>query len=101
MAWLPGVSGCVHTETLGPSHFPFQVQLFSEDRTVRLWDVATGQMRSTFTDHTSKVSSVKFSPDGRRVASATGDVWEGYVWEQIDRPGEVKIWDVHSLQVAQ
>jgi WD40 repeat protein len=73
----------------------------SEDRTVRLWDVATGRLRSTFTEHTGKVSSVKFSPDSRRVASATGDVWEGYVWEQIARPGEVKIWDVHSLQVAQ
>src|SRR5262245_15302721 len=28
MAWLPGVSGCVSTEILGPSLFPFHVQLF-------------------------------------------------------------------------
>jgi WD40 repeat protein len=66
----------------------------SEDQTVRLWDTATGRWHSTFSGHTSGVSRVTFSPDGRRIASTSG------TWKDWGRPAEVVIWDVHSLQVA-
>ena len=42
----------------------------SADRTVRLWDTATGAHQQTLEGHNSSVNSVAFSPDGRTVASA-------------------------------
>ncbi|WP_307822008.1 nSTAND1 domain-containing NTPase [Streptomyces coffeae] len=60
------------------------LHLTSEDRTVRVWDVATGKTRATLTGppgHTHGVSKVAFSPDGRSVAVG-------------DREGTVRVRDV-------
>src|SRR2546422_3171525 len=53
------------------------------DRTVRIWDAATGQEIATFVGHTATVTGVAFSPDGQRLASASD---------------QVKIWDVATGQ---
>src|SRR2546430_6685344 len=45
----------------------------SWDRTVRLWDSATGAARLTLEGHSISVWAVAFSPDGKLVASASGD----------------------------
>ena len=45
----------------------------SVDRTVRLWDVETGACVKTLEGHGREVWSVCFSPDGRRLASGSGD----------------------------
>ena len=45
----------------------------SNDKTVRLWDAATGSCRSTLEGHSGSVSHVAFSPDGQLVASASSD----------------------------
>jgi WD domain, G-beta repeat len=57
-----------------------QVASGSEDSTVRVWDMQTGQCVHTFEGHLDGVSSVVFSPDGSRVASGSYDktvrVWD-------------------------
>jgi Tol biopolymer transport system component len=43
------------------------------DNSVRLWDVATGQMTAELAGHKNRVTFLSFSPDGRRLASASQD----------------------------
>ncbi|KAJ5293570.1 hypothetical protein N7508_008391 [Penicillium antarcticum] len=45
----------------------------SYDKTVRLWDVATGDLCQIFKGHSYLVTSVAFSLDGRRLASSSFD----------------------------
>jgi WD40 repeat protein len=44
-----------------------------DDRTVRVWDAATGQVAAVFKGHTDLVMDVAFSPDGTRLATASYD----------------------------
>ena len=55
------------------------------DETVRLWDVASGQEKTTLQGHIGSVESVSFSPDGTTLASGGADE-------------TVRLWDVASGQ---
>jgi WD40 repeat protein len=55
------------------------------DRTIKVWDTASGQMLRTLNGHTSRVNSVAFSPDGSRLVSASEDQ-------------TIKVWDTASGQ---
>ena len=44
-----------------------------DDKTVRLWDPATGKRRRTLTGHTGRIWGVAFSPDGQTLASVGVD----------------------------
>jgi predicted Ser/Thr protein kinase len=55
----------------------------SKDRTVRLWDLATGAELKTFRGHGRTVTGVLFSPDGRRAYSGSLDQ-------------TVRIWDLET-----
>jgi WD40 repeat protein len=45
----------------------------SEDKTIRLWDLVTGKPMQVFEGHTSEVTGVAFSVDGRKVLSGSAD----------------------------
>ena len=60
----------------------------SSDGTVRLWNVASGQLVKTL-EHTDYVTSVAFSPDGTTLASASAS-----------GNGTVRLWNVASGQLV-
>ena len=45
----------------------------SYDRTLRLWDAATGECLMTLRGHDDRVRACAFAPDGKRIASASYD----------------------------
>jgi WD40 repeat protein len=98
----------------------------SLDRSVRVWDVATGERLAVLTGHTDEVFAVAFHPDGKRLATAGRDraiwLWDpatreemarlqghsSYVWSLAFSPdgktlvsgsgdGTVRLWDTEPL----
>jgi eukaryotic-like serine/threonine-protein kinase len=45
----------------------------SADKTARIWDAETGQLRVTLSGHTHDVNCVEFSPDGKTLATGSED----------------------------
>jgi WD40 repeat protein/basic membrane lipoprotein Med (substrate-binding protein (PBP1-ABC) superfamily)/DNA-binding SARP family transcriptional activator len=52
----------------------------SDDTTVRIWDIASGQTDLVLENHTDWVNDVAFSPDGTRLATGSDD-WLAIVWD--------------------
>jgi WD40 repeat protein len=66
-----------------------QVVSGSYDKTVRLWDAATGAALQRLEGHSSSVTSVAFSPDGRQVVSGSHDetmrLWDAATGAALQR----------------
>jgi WD40 repeat protein len=52
----------------------------SNDETLRVWELGTGETKTTLQGHTNSVNAVAVTPDGRHVVSGSGDntlrVWD-------------------------
>jgi hypothetical protein len=59
----------------------------SWDKTVRLWDAATGKEIRSLSGHSAHVNSVAFSPDGTRIASGSLDntvrLWDAGTGKEV------------------
>lgn len=57
----------------------------SLDQTIKLWDLATGKLLETITEHSGAVTCVTFSRDGQTLASSSANP-----------DGTIKLWDVNT-----
>ncbi|MFO0045058.1 MAG: WD40 repeat domain-containing protein, partial [Armatimonadota bacterium] len=80
---FPEIIGHTHGEVKSVAVSPDSLTLASgsDDCTIKLWGVASGELMATLEGHTGRVNSVAFSPDGGTLASGSGD-------------RAIKLWDV-------
>lgn len=78
---LSGHSGEVNSVAISPDGQT--VASGSEDQTINLWDLRTGELLSILTGHSDAVKSVAFSPDGKTLASGSADY-------------TIKLWHLHA-----
>jgi WD40 repeat protein len=79
---LRGHDGQVEKATFSPDGR--WIASVGEDKLVRVWDAATGQVVHALSGHADRLYGVVFSADSLRIASVSGG---------FDKPGEVIVWN--------
>jgi WD40 repeat protein len=64
----------------------------SNDKTIKLWRLETGELQTTLKGHSSAVLSISFSPDGKTLASTSNMEFQD---------ATIKLWDVNTGQCKQ
>ena len=83
---LAGHSECVHGAEITPDGR--RAVSYSADKTLRVWDMESGQCLATLGGHTNDISSLSVTPDGRRAVSGSRD-------------RTIRVWDLESGQCLQ
>jgi predicted NACHT family NTPase len=83
---LEAHSSCVRSVAFSPDGL--LLASGSYDKTLKLWDPSTGELRQTLKGHSSCVGSVAFTPDSRLLASGSDDK-------------TVKLWDPSTGELRQ
>jgi dipeptidyl aminopeptidase/acylaminoacyl peptidase len=82
---LEGHFGIIESVTFSPDGK--RLASASQDKTVKLWNLGTGEEIYTLEGHTDAVNSVAFSPDGKRVVSGSRDhtirVWDTATAQEV------------------
>ncbi|WP_449416219.1 serine/threonine protein kinase [Phormidium nigroviride] len=78
---LPGHSSFVNSIAISPDGLILASG--SWDRTIKLWNLETGELTSTLTGHSDRVNSVAISSDGELLVSGSSDE-------------TIKLWNLHS-----
>jgi dipeptidyl aminopeptidase/acylaminoacyl peptidase len=67
-----------------------QIALACEDKVIRIHDWPSGKQRAVLEGHTARVWMTAFSPNGKLLASCTGE------YGQPTDPAELKLWDLET-----
>ncbi|NJO17020.1 MAG: TIR domain-containing protein, partial [Thioploca sp.] len=82
---LVGHESSVRTAAFSPDGQ--RVVTASADKTARVWDVHTGELRHSLVGHEDWVNSAAFSPDGQRVVTACAAIGFGHpIASRVTRP---------------
>lgn len=90
---LLGHVGAITAIALHPHEF--LLASGSSDKTIKLWDVQTGELLHTFAErgffgfnngHTDRITGLQFTPDGQTLISSSSD-------------GQIKLWDISSRKL--
>ena len=54
----------------------------SDDKSLLIWNVNTGEIEHVLEEHSAAVTSVAISHDGRRVVSGSDDKWV-HIWDGV------------------